>query len=160
MAGESYAEAAWVVPPVAMSILLLFYSQLFINVEFYDEEKKLLVWGSIGSAVLNVILNALLIPIFGFVAAGYTTLFSYIAFAVANYFTMQIAVKRQGETMDAFDLKSLILLFIGFAALAFTAMALYNLPIVRYIIIGMVLLSVAIMHKKVTAFVTSVLKRG
>lgn len=160
MAGPEYAEAAWVVPPVAMSILLLFYCQLFINVEFYYEEKTLLVWGSIGSAVLNIILNSLLIPIFGFVAAGYTTLFSYIVFAVANYFTMQIAIKKQGETMDAFDLKALIILFFCFAALAFTAMALYNLPIVRYIIIGIVLLGVAIMHKKVAAFVTSVLKRG
>lgn len=160
MAGPNYAEAAWVVPPVAMSILLLFYCQLFINVEFYYEEKNLLVWGSIGSAVLNIALNALLIPRFGFVAAGYTTLFSYILFALANYFTMKVAVKRQGETMDAFDLKALILLFIGFAALAFAAMALYNLPVVRYIIVGAVLLGVAIMHKKVATFVTSVLKRG
>ena len=62
--------------------------------------------------------------------------------------------------MDAFDLKALILLFAAFAALAFTAMALYNLPVVRYIIVGAVLLGVAIMHKKVAAFVTSVLKRG
>lgn len=160
MAGESYAEAAWVVPPVAMSILLLFYSQLFINVEFYYEEKNLLVWGSIGAAVLNIVLNALLIPIFGFVAAGYTTLLSYIAFAVANYFTMKVAVKKSGETMDAFNLPALIFLFLGFAALAFIAMALYNLPIVRYIIIAGVLLGVAIMHKKVIAFVASVLKRG
>lgn len=160
MAGPAYAEAAWVVPPVAMSILLLFYCQLFINVEFYYEEKTLLVWGSIGSAVLNIVLNALLIPRLGFIAAGYTTLASYIVFAVANYFTMQVAVKRQGATMDAFDLKALILLFVVFAALAFTAMALYNLPVVRYIIVGAVLLGVAIMHKKVAAFVTSVLKRG
>ena len=160
MAGKDYAEAAWVVPPVAMSILLLFYSQLFINVEFYYEEKNLLVWGSIGSALVNIVLNALLIPVFGFVAAGYTTLFSYLLFAVANYFTMQVAVKRRGESMDAFDLKALIFLFIGFAALAFTAMALYNLPVVRYIIIGGVLLGLAVMHKKATAFVMSVLKRG
>lgn len=160
MAGKEYAPAAWVVPPVAMSILLLFYSQLFINVEFYYEEKNMLVWSSIGAAVLNVVLNALLIPKFGFVAAGYTTLLSYIAFAVTNYFTMKIAVKRRGEVMDAFNLKALIFLFIGFAALAFTAMALYNLHIVRYIIIAIVLLGVAIMHKKVAAFVTSVLKRG
>lgn len=160
MAGKAYAEAAWVVPPVAMSILLLFYSQLFINVEFYYEEKKLLVWGSIGAAVLNVALNALLIPIFGFVAAGYTTLLSYIAFAIANYFTMKIAVKKGGGTMDAFNIPALIFLFLGFAALAFIAMALYNLPIVRYIIIGAVLLTVVILHKKVIAFVTAVLKRG
>ena len=41
--GKKYISAIWVVPPVAMSLLLLFYSQLFINVEFYYEEKYKLV---------------------------------------------------------------------------------------------------------------------
>lgn len=159
LAGQEYADAKWVVPPVAMSVLLLFYSQLFINVEFYYEEKSLLVWGSIGSAVLNIVLNALLIPKFGFLAAGYTTLISYVAFAVANYFTMQVILKRQGFTMKAFDLKGLILLFAAFAALAFTAMALYEHHLIRFIIIGIVLLALLIMHKKVIAFVKHVLTR-
>lgn len=159
LAGREYAEAKWVVPPVAMSVLLLFYSQLFINVEFYYEEKTLLVWGSIGSAVLNIILNALLIPKFGFIAAGYTTLVSYVAFAVANYFTMQVVLKKQGFTMKAFDLKGLILLFAAFAALSFTAMALYEYRLIRFIIVGVVLLALIIMHKKVIAFVKSVLTR-
>ncbi len=159
MAGEEYAQAAWVVPPVAMSILLLFYSQLFINVEFYYEEKALLIWGSIGSAVLNVLLNAWLIPRYGFVAAGYTTLASYIAFAAANYFTMRLILKKNGFTQEAFDLRSLIFLFLGFMTLSFAAMALYGLPWVRYGIIASVLLALAILHKKVMAFVNSVLLR-
>lgn len=159
MAGEAYAQAAWVVPPVAMSILLLFYSQLFINVEFYFEEKTLLVWGSVGSALLNVLLNIAFIPLFGFVAAGYTTLVSYIAFAVANYFTMRSILKKNGFTLEAFDLKALILLFLAFAALSFTAMALYGLPWIRYGIIAAVLLVIAIMHKRVLAFVKGVLSK-
>ena len=40
MAGEKYAIATYVVAPVAMSLLLLFYCQLFINVEFYYERKE------------------------------------------------------------------------------------------------------------------------
>ncbi len=159
MAGEAYAQAAWVVPPVAMSILLLFYSQLFINVEFYYEEKALLIWGSVGSALLNVALNAWLIPLCGFVAAGYTTLASYVVFAVSNYFTMRLILRKNGFTQEAFDLRSLILLFFVFMALSFTAMALYGLPWVRYGIIAAVLLVIVIMHKKVLAFVKSVLSK-
>ena len=159
MAGEAYAQAAWVVPPVAMSILLLFYSQLFINVEFYYEEKALLIWGSVGSAILNVVLNAWLIPLCGFVAAGYTTLASYVVFAAANYFTMRLILKKNGFTQEAFDLKSLILLFLAFMALSFVAMALYSLPFVRYGIVAAVLLALAIMHKRVIAFVKGVLSK-
>ena len=159
MAGSDYMDAVWIVPPVTMSVLLLFYSQLFINVEFYFEAKALLVWGSIGAAVVSVALNALLIPVFGYIVAGYTTLLSYVAFAVANYYTMRHLAKKNGFSMDAFDMKALILLFAVFFALAMTATALYNLPVIRYGIVAAVLLTVAIMHKRVIAFVNTVLKR-
>ena len=142
-----------------MSVLLLFYSQLFINVEFYYEAKLPLVLGSVGAAVLSVVLNLLLIPVFGFVVAGYSTLLSYVAFAVANYFTLRSIAKKNNFSMEAFDLKALIWLFLGFAALSFTAMALYNLPVVRYAIVGIVLLTLAIKRKQVKAFVESVLRR-
>lgn len=159
MAGKGYAEAMWVVPPVAMSLLLLFYSQLFINVEFYCEEKLLLVWGSVGAAVLNIILNYLLIPAFGFVAAGYTTLLSYAVFAVSNYLTLKVVEKKHGMCCNYFDLKMLMLIFAVFALLAFTAMALYTMPWIRYTVIASVLLAIIILHKQVIRFVRSVLAR-
>lgn len=159
MAGSDYMDAVWVVPPITMSVLLLFYSQLFINVEFYFEAKSPLVWGSIGAAVLSIVLNLLLIPVFGYVVAGYTTLISYVAFAVANYFTVKFVAKKNNFSMDAFDIKALILLFLCFFTLTMIAVALYNLPLIRYAIVAAVLLGVAVMHKRVIAFVTSVLKR-
>ena len=159
MAGEPYREAMWVVPPVAMSLLLLFYTQLFINVEFYYEEKMMLVWGSIGAAVLNVVLNWWLIPVFGFVAAGYTTLASYVAFAVSNYFAVKYISRKRNVPFDYFDLKALLIILAVFVALSFTATALYELLIVRYCIVAAVLLGLIIFHKKVIAFVKSVLVR-
>ena len=159
MAGSSYREAIWVVPPVAMSLLLLFYAQLFINVEFYYEEKTMLVWGSIGAAVLNVVLNWVLIPKFGFVAAGYTTLASYVVFAGWNYFNVKLIAKKKGINLDYFNSKALIGIFLIFAALSFLATALYELLLIRWCIIGAVLLALIIFHKKVIAFVKSVLVR-
>lgn len=159
LAGEGYAEAMWVVPPVAMSLLLLFYSQLFINVEFYHEEKYLLVVGSVGAAVLNVVLNYLLIPVFGYVVAGYTTLLSYGVFAVSNYLAVQYLARKRGFQVDYFDLKALTAIFAVFSILSFTAMALYTLPLIRYAIVVAVLLALVILHKQVIRFVQSVLKR-
>lgn len=159
MAGQAYREAVWVVPPVAMSIFLLFYCQLFINVEFYYEEKTLLVWGSIGAAIINVVLNWLLIPVFGFVAAGYTTLISYIVFAISNYITLQIVAKRQNKRLDYFDLKAMLLVLFVFALLSFVAMALYDLIVIRYIIVAAVLLALIVFHKAVINFVKAVLVR-
>ena len=72
MAGKKYEAAIYVVAPVAMSLLLLFYCQLFINVEFYYEEKKMLVYGSVGAAVLNIVLNYILITKMHFGIGGIT----------------------------------------------------------------------------------------
>lgn len=159
MAGEDYREAIWVVPPVAMSLLLLFYSQLFINVEFYYEEKTMLVWGSILAAVLNIALNAWLIPIFGFVAAGYTTLASYIVFAASNYVVVRIIGKRNNICVDYFDLRALLLILAVFFGVGFLALSLYEQYIIRYSIIAAVLLALIIFHKKVIAFVKAILVR-
>lgn len=131
MAGAQYAEAIYVVAPVAMSLLLLFYVQLFINVEFYYEEKKLLVWSSIGSALVNVMLNYILIPIFGFVAAGYTTLFSYIIFVICNYYAMKHILSERNLIDNMYDYKSLMILFLIFVFMSFLGVTLYETLICR-----------------------------
>ena len=115
--------------------------------------------GSIGAAVLNIVLNWQLIPVFGFVAAGYTTMASYVAFAAANYFTMRAVGKRKQVRCDYFDLKALILILVCFVGLGFLAMALYELPVIRYCIIAAVLVALVILRKQVIEFVKSVLVR-
>lgn len=148
MAGEKYSAATYVVAPVAMSLLLLFYCQLFINVEFYYEEKKLLVYGSIGAAVLNIVLNYLLIPVFGFVAAGYTTLASYIVFALSNYYTMRHCLRKRNLPDNMYDYRGLLGLFIGFMASGFLGVALYRNLVMRIVITGIILGIMVILRKK------------
>ncbi|MGN0496601.1 MAG: lipopolysaccharide biosynthesis protein [Lachnospiraceae bacterium] len=156
LSGKQYAEAVWIVPPVALSVVLLFYAQLFINVLFYYEQKKSLVYASIGAALVNIVLNALLIPVVGYYAAGYTTLFSYIIFAYANYRAMLKLLKEKNLPQNLYNMKHLISIFIVFAVLAFIAMALYNYPIVRCVIDGVVLLGVVLNIKRIKSLVVLV----
>lgn len=139
MAGERYKAAIYVVAPVAMSLLLLFYCQLFINVEFYYEEKKMLIYGSVGAAFLNFILNYILIPIYGFVAAGYTTLASYIVFALSNYYTIRLIFKKKKLADELYNYKGLLLIFVGFIVSGFLGVALYGYLIFRVAITIIVL---------------------
>lgn len=152
MAGSEYAEAVWVVPPVAMSVLLLFYAQLYINVEFYFEKKKHLVIASIGAAFLNIGLNAWLIPVFGFVAAGYTTLVSYVVFAFANYAAMRRVLRQEGLADDAFDHMRLCLIFVGFILLGFAGSFLYRYVWVRYLVLAAVLAAVLVWHRRLLEY--------
>ncbi len=153
MAGEKYRSAMWVVPPVSMSVLLLFYSQLFINVEFYYEKKGHLVLASIASALVNILLNAWLIPEFGFVAAGYTTLVSYVIFAVANYFAMASILKQKKIENDAYNLKLLFVTFAAFLFLTWIAVSLYEHIVLRYALMGMILIIGIFLRKKIMIYV-------
>ena len=159
MAGKKYEAAIYVVAPVAMSLLLLFYCQLFINVEFYYEEKKMLVYGSVGAAVLNIVLNYLLIPLFGFVAAGYTTLASYIVFALSNYYTMRLVLKKRNLPDNMYDYKALLWLFIVFMIVAFVGVALYVNLIVRIIVALFVLVLMILNRNKFIVALKSIKER-
>lgn len=134
MAGEKYMEAIWVIPPVAMSVLLLFYSQLSINFTFFYEKKKVLVFASIGAAVANILLNAIFIPIWGYYVAGYTTLISYFLFAGANYYAMKKILTQMNILSHGFDTRFLLGLLIIFIAIGFVGMALYSFFVARLIV--------------------------
>ena len=143
-AGDQYDGAVYVVLPVAMSLLLLFYSQLFINVEFYYERKKELVWASIGSAVINIVLNWFLIPRYGIVAAGYTTFVSYIVFVFCNYLAMKKILKQENVKDDMFDYKKLILLLVAFCIISATGALLYSFLWIRIVVAVAVLTAMII----------------
>ena len=153
MAGQKYKDAMWVVPPVAMSLLLLFYAQLFINVEFFFEEKKLLVIATGGAALLNVVLNYLCIKEFGFVAAAYTTLVSYVVFAVCNYFSYKRTAKKHGIEPNMYNEKLLVVLFLVFIILGFLAMSLYDFFIARYSAIAAAVVVIVLKRKRIIGLV-------
>lgn len=153
MAGTQYEEAVWAVPPVAMSMLLLLYTQFFINIEFFYEEKKSLVWASIGAASVNIILNMLLIPQFGFVAAAYTTLISYFVFCFANYQVMKNILNKKGKLNQSYDYQWLIAILIIFLLLGFIGMMLYPYIIIRIAAVFVVLIIIWSNKKKLLKFV-------
>ncbi len=149
MAGKEYIDAIWVVPPVAMSVLLLYYSDLFDCIEFYYEAKWFLAIAAILSAIVNIVLNFLFIPIFGFISAAYTTLISYFILALVDYIYMRILCDKNGINKNLYDIKALSILFIVFCGIGFIAMALYNYPMIRYAIIAITFVCIFIFRNKI-----------
>lgn len=156
--GEKYAEAIWVVPPIAMSLLLLFYSQLFLNLQFYYEKKTKIIAGSVGAALINIILNAILIPRVGYFAAGYTTLFAYIVFAVSNYFIVKKMCKDEEKLLELYSIKSMIFIVIVFMIFGFSGMALYQRALIRIIVVLIIVAIILSNRKKIMMEMDSLLK--
>ena len=81
---SKYADAVYIIPPVAASVFFVFLYGLNSYPEFYYEKTSFLMIASVASAILNVILNFFFIRWFGYVAAAYTTLLCYIAYSIGH----------------------------------------------------------------------------
>ena len=148
-APKAYHEAIWVVPPVAMSALFMFSYDLFAKFEFYYEKTTFIMTASMIGALLNVVLNYVFINQYGYLAAGYTTLFCYIVFVFAHYvFMKRICIKYLND-VKVYNTKYLIILYCIFVTCGFALMATYNYPIIRYGVIVAVVIIVVIFRKRV-----------
>lgn len=142
---EEYMRAIWVIPPVVLSCYFIMVYNVFSNVEFYYEKKISVMIISLIGALTNVVLNAVLIPRFGFIAAGYTTLASYFLMAILHYVFM---IRYCGEfTKELFDIKYIILFSILITVCSLVLSIVYKMNVMRYILI-IVIVSFAILNRK------------
>ena len=148
---NEYLEAIWVVPPIASSGFFIFLIDFIANAEYYFDETRKTKWISIIPAILNIILNYFLIIHFGYIAAGYTTLISYITFAVIRYIYMKSIVKRHGLHKGFIGWKPILIIAIVFLLLSSVSLITYNYVVVRYSVFGflfLLTLTVVILKKE------------
>lgn len=132
LAPGSYQVAKWVIPPVTVSVYFMFLYNLFVTFEFYFEKTHYVAAATMVGAVLNVFLNAWLIPKLGFVAAGYTTLLCYILYALAHFYFMKKVCDEHLERSKVYDAKVILSIGVGLLTVSVVIMALYNTVIIRY----------------------------
>jgi len=145
-APAEYHEAIWTLPPLIISTYLMLVYFYFIYFEYYFEETKKIMIATVSSAALNIALNFYCIRLFGYIAAGYTTLVCYMAYTLFHYFAFVNTCKKHGISQNPYNTKLFLLVSVLLTAVGLGAMALYNLPIARYLLIG-VLFIIAILRK-------------
>lgn len=138
--GKEYAQAMWIIPSVSISSYVVFCYGFYGLIEFYYSKTKYVMVASSVSAILNVILNAVFIPIFGFIAAGYTTLASYIALMFMHFIFARKISKSKINTPTVFSDVIIMTSIVGLIVIGGLSMLIYNLPIVRYAIIAAIVI--------------------
>ena len=128
--------AIWVMPPLILSVFVMFIYQQFVNVLFYYKKTNIILFVSILAAIMNIILNSIVIPIYGFIAAGYTTLFSYIIVMLLYYVFMKKICSKNGINMkNIFDIKFQFFVLVIMIFLFAIIVLLYKAMYVRYAIL-------------------------
>lgn len=131
-APPEYHDAIWVIPPVAMSVYFMFTYGFFASFEFYYEKTGYVAASTMAGAVLNIILNYIFIGMFGYFAAGYTTLICYIVYAACHYLAMRKICRDNLDGKKVYSLGKLMGISGGFMMLGFAIQLTYINIWVRY----------------------------
>lgn len=90
-ADQRYWEGMSIIPPIALANYMIFMYTMYVYIEHYYKKTVYITKNTLIAAGLNVILNFILIPKYGYVAAAYTTLVSYfVAFILHSRYAKKI----------------------------------------------------------------------
>lgn len=136
--GQKYLDAKECFLPLFTSVIVQFCYTLYVNIEQYSKKTWAITLGTAIAAIVNVVLNLILIPRYGYVAAAYTTLIGYLVLFMVHYiFVRIIGYKKIYEDKIVFAVIAASLLF------QFVIDLLYRNDVIRYIVAGIYLVIVA-----------------
>lgn len=144
LAPESYSSGVYVVPAVATSVFFTTLYSLFMRIELYCKKTLIITIATVLAALINIVLNFIFIPIFGFVAAGYTTLISYVFLSVFHGFNLyRIGLGK------VYNMRNIIILSIGVLLATLLINVFYGYTLIRYFCIAVLVVIAAINRKKI-----------
>lgn len=146
LATEEYYEAIYIMPPIAAGVFFTSVTNMYSNVLIYFKKTKYIMISTIVAAIVNVVLNYLFIPIWGYMAAAYTTLIAYIIHACIQGI-ISTRVQRKVVGNNVYNNCGII----GISAVAIVSclscLLLYDYFVLRYVI-GSIVLAVCLICVK------------
>ena len=125
-----YVEASVIVAPICLGIFFQMMYIFFYDIEYFHKKNIQIAVFSIITAVINIILNAIAIKIWGYQAAAYTTVISYFVLCILHYFGM-----RKVDKTKYYDIKTLIILSLSLTIFTIINVVFNKILILRYTIL-------------------------
>lgn len=152
-APAEYYQAIWVIPSVAMSVFFVFLYSYFATFEFYYEKTQYITIATITGAVLNIILNYIFIKLWGYYAAGYTTLVCYIVYSIMHYHFMKKICLNELGGVRIYNLQTIIKISFIFMLIGFSIMMTYTHIYIRYGVIITIATIGVIFRKRIKSII-------
>jgi len=102
MGTKDFYQGLDFVPLIMIGYYFQFLYSIPVNLEFYTKNTKLLSLGTLIAALTNAVLNYILIPRYGAVAAACTTIISYVLLFLYHYFVSLRVYKVRVYTFEPF----------------------------------------------------------
>lgn len=150
IADESYWAGEDLLVPLSLANYCVFLYMLPVGLEYYHEKTKYISLGTISAALLNLVLNYFAILAFGYKAAAYTTLASYMAL-----FCFHMLIARRLGFGRLYDIKWILAVTAVLFAASFVLLGLYGRGVadvaVRYAVIFLLLIFAFAERKRLAA---------
>ncbi len=157
-APSPYYDAAICIPSIMQGCFYIYVYVLFMYVEIYYEKTHGVAIASITAAIANLLLNYIFIPRFGYKAAAFTTMISYMLMAVLHYYFLMKIIKAEPEIVNVYNFKMIFFTSLFILIFGILILEIYEFPVIRYCLICLILLF-AIHKRKRIADMISILKR-
>ena len=118
--------------------------------EFYLH-KAMIAFASMMCAALNLVLNYMFIPIYGYQAAAYTTFVCYFMFCIVHYLFYKRVLKIEDCGEKIYDMKMICLLSIFIVTAGIIITFIQNVLWLKYAIVVIVLILLFIKRKVIIA---------
>ncbi len=148
---KDYQEGVWVVAPVTIGLVCQFIYQQYVHIELHLKKTQYISMGTIIAAALNIVLNLIFIPRYGFIAAAYTTMVCYFVLMFLHLF-----VTRKLLGVRLYDDWYMFLAIFVVGAFSAMFMSLYSTILIRYVILVAICIIYVIMNKN--AVITAIEK--
>ena len=93
MAAEDYWESITIVAPAILGVFFTFLYGIPAQIEYYYKKTNYIAIGTVAAALINVSLCVWLIPLYGYAAAVYVTVLTYILYFIAHMIIASIITK-------------------------------------------------------------------
>lgn len=147
---KSYHDSIYAIPPIVGGVFFSSLYYIFANIVYYFKKPKYVMIASLISALLNIMLNWILIPRYGYIAAGYTTLICYIIQATIDFIVMR---KIVGQSI--YNMKYIISLSTIVIIIILISNFIYEYPLIRFGILGCVFISIVLFRNIIIRWINN-----
>ena len=131
LGGEGYADAKYVMAPVALGCVYQFKYTMFVNVEQLKKKTIGMAFASTIADLVNLILNDIFIPKVGYLEAAHTTLAGYLVLLEMHMFLVQ-----KLNPVDVYAYKMVIIILLTMCLITVLISILYSFDTIRCIFLG------------------------
>lgn len=154
LGGSKYNESVACVIPVVCGGFFTFLYNIPATVEYYHEETKFIALATTCAAGVNIVANYIFIKRYGYIAAAYTTLVTYLLYFLFHYY---MAKKIEGRSL--FSGTVIIMSACGIIIIGTVSLMTVHLMWLRFILAVCFLVGFLLFSEKRMGIVTAVIRK-